>query len=102
MRHTVTEPRVLGRIQSKSKPSKYYDIRLGADGIVYCTCTAWKMSKWCKHLDEYHGRSQASSLSPNFVPNSESVMIKFFEESHKKPASDIELFIENGVKNGQW
>ena len=104
MRNSVTQPRVLGKIKSSSNPNKYYDIKLGADGVVYCSCVAWKMSKWCKHLEEYHGRSQASSISPSSGSSSDKVLIKFFEESHKKnePVDAIELFIESGVKNGKW
>jgi hypothetical protein len=31
-----------------------YDICLGKDGVVYCTCWPWKKNRTCKHLDEYH------------------------------------------------
>lgn len=45
---------VLKTVTSSSNPGKHYDIIEGDDGIVYCTCTAWKMSKEnpknCKHL----------------------------------------------------
>ena len=31
-----------------------YDITLGDDGVIYCTCWAWKRNRTCKHLDRYH------------------------------------------------
>ena len=46
---------VLARYASKSNPSKSHEVRLGADGVVYCTCPAWKFQKLtpscrcCKH-----------------------------------------------------
>jgi len=37
-----------------SKPGKWYEIRKGADDVIYCSCVAWAMSKKnpkvCKHL----------------------------------------------------
>jgi hypothetical protein len=30
-----------------------YEIRLGKDDNVYCTCWAWKKHRECKHLDEF-------------------------------------------------
>jgi len=49
-------PNVLATFRSDSNPSKSYEIRLGRDGVVYCTCPAWKFSSkkrgghTCKHL----------------------------------------------------
>ena len=46
---------VITRVQSQST-DKSYEIRVGKDGRVYCTCPAWKFSrgtreeKNCKHL----------------------------------------------------
>jgi len=46
-------PVVLGRVESESKPGKFFEIRLGADDKVYCTCPSWKFhggaTKGCKH-----------------------------------------------------
>ena len=46
-------PMVLKEIESRSTPGLTYEMRLGRDGVVYCTCPAWKFSrgfKTCKHL----------------------------------------------------
>ncbi len=45
--------RILDTIPSSSNPGKTYDIIEGKDGVIYCTCTAWKMRKNCKHLKEW-------------------------------------------------
>jgi hypothetical protein len=47
---------VLTTVPSKSNPDKHYEIRLGGDNRVYCTCPAWRFSKGqktCKHLNEF-------------------------------------------------
>jgi hypothetical protein len=47
------EPMVLGKFASDSTPGRFYEIRRGKDGRVYCTCPSWKFSKGsktCKHL----------------------------------------------------
>jgi len=46
-------PMILKEVESRSTYGKTYEIRLGKDGVVYCTCPAWKFSrgnKTCKHL----------------------------------------------------
>ena len=50
-----------------------YDIRLGKDGVTYCTCPAWKFSKpkngvrKCKHLvsfgQEMHDRVASTATA---------------------------------------
>lgn len=76
MRNTVTQARVLAQIPSKSNPAKSYEIRLGGDGVVYCTCPAWKLhgNKWCKHLEEYHDHSGVQGKQ----------LLKFYEEETQK------------------
>jgi hypothetical protein len=36
---------------------KHYEIRVGADGIIYCTCRGWTAArcvpKQCKHLRKF-------------------------------------------------
>jgi len=51
----------MGEVLAQIEGSKgMYDITMGRDGVVYCTCWAWKMSKEtpkvCKHLTEYFAR----------------------------------------------
>ena len=44
---------ILWKAPSGSNPNKTYDIIKGGDGVIYCTCIAWKMHKTCKHLQAY-------------------------------------------------
>ena len=44
---------VLSTVTSSTNPGKQYEIRLGRDGVTYCTCKAWSMKKTCKHLVDY-------------------------------------------------
>ena len=51
--------RILDTVPSSSNPGKTYDIIEGKDGVIYCTCTAWKMRKTCKHLKEWHQKNDS-------------------------------------------
>ncbi len=42
----------LRRFESNSTPGRFYDVRLGKDGVVYCTCPGWRYHRHCWHLDE--------------------------------------------------
>ncbi len=55
--------RILDTVPSSSNPGKTYDIIEGKDGVIYCTCTAWKMRKTCKHLKEWHQKNNLSGMS---------------------------------------
>ena len=46
---------VLGHYESSSS-DVIYEVRRGHDGVIYCTCPAWRMKQGkasCKHLDEW-------------------------------------------------
>jgi hypothetical protein len=60
-------PRLMALVPSHSNPSKAYEIRLGKDCNVYCTCPAWKFQKGvtptartCKHIASL--RAQLASV----------------------------------------
>lgn len=60
-------PTVLAHVKSETREGVVHQIRMGADGNVYCTCEAWKYQRkpvterTCKHL-------QAFALQAN-LPN---------------------------------
>ena len=59
----------MGEIIAQVEGSKgMYDITMGNDGVVYCSCWAWKMSKerpkTCKHLRQYFADKSTSVVKP--------------------------------------
>ena len=64
----MSEGRYMGTtlktVVSSSNPGKFYAIMEGADGVIYCTCTGWKMRKTCKHLDAYHRNTDPKTITP--------------------------------------
>jgi hypothetical protein len=55
---------VLAKAKSDSG-SKPYDIRLGSNGSVYCTCKGWqydKTGKGCKHIERYRQKVKPISV----------------------------------------
>jgi len=44
---------VLQKVESLTTPGRFYEIREGRDGRLYCTCPAWKFGHDCKHLQAY-------------------------------------------------
>jgi hypothetical protein len=68
---------ILATVPSKSNPEKSYEIHMGKDGNVYCTCPAWKYQKGvspkdrtCKHIKTLYGAmaSQAKLKVPKDAP----------------------------------
>lgn len=40
---------VLGMFESSSS-NKQYEVRVGSDEVVYCTCPGWRFHRNCKHI----------------------------------------------------
>ncbi len=57
--HMTFSPSVLAHVASETRPGVVHQIRMGADGNVYCTCEAWKFQRkpvnerTCKHLQAF-------------------------------------------------
>lgn len=101
---SVTIGRLLGHIKSSSNPNKEYDIRLGSDGVVYCSCTAWKMHKWCKHLAEWHMKSNIPTPK---VISSEASIIQYLKDHYQsalktEEGTYYETVIKEGIIKGDW
>ena len=41
----IQQKTVLATFASESKPGHSHEVRLGADGVVYCTCPSWRFQK---------------------------------------------------------
>ena len=52
-------PGPLAQVRSKSNPAKAYQVTMGKDNVLYCSCPAWRFSgkggrqKDCKHLRDF-------------------------------------------------
>ena len=55
---------ILDTVVSSTNPGKTYNIIHGKDGVIYCTCTAWKMKKTCKHLVEFYAKAAKKKVKP--------------------------------------
>lgn len=59
---------VIAKVSSKSNPDKQYEINAHGDGVVSCTCPAWKFqripadARTCKHIREF-GVLRASKMA---------------------------------------
>lgn len=113
MRNIVTSPTVLDTIKSNSNPNIQYEIRMGKDGVVYCTCRGWQMNKWCKHLDQWQQKLtntvQSQTQATAYVRQShdmknDEVVLEFFEKSTNKAKGirSVEQIIADGIGRGKW
>ena len=51
MENRKVEIKVVRVVESSSRPGVKYEIRLGHDHRLYCTCPGWKFGgRTCKHL----------------------------------------------------
>lgn len=83
---TIMGSKILSVYTSSSNPGKEYQIVQGRDGVVYCTCTSWKMRKHCKHLDHYNSAAQAK------------IRVSAKREARINGEPDIQLVIENEIR----
>ena len=55
--NTKKNSELLDFFESSTNPGQFYEIRLGKDGILYCTCAGWAHSrkeiKCCAHLHKF-------------------------------------------------
>ena len=63
---------MIGKILAKvpGHNGREYEIRLGKDGVTYCTCKGWAMSKApksCKHLDAFFSHLEETKHKPTLV-----------------------------------
>jgi hypothetical protein len=53
----VSNSQVVGVEESETKPGLKYEIGKTQQGVIYCTCMAWKFSrsfpKTCKHIKKW-------------------------------------------------
>lgn len=60
---------VLATFESASKPGLSHEVRIGADGVVYCTCPSWKFQKLspslrsCKHTKAVMARASHGGVT---------------------------------------
>jgi len=70
---TIRRSRLISVVHGSRRP---YEIRLGADDVVYCTCRGWAASrgvKNCRHLKQFFSENpaifSACTLDRATVPN---------------------------------
>lgn len=67
--------KLLATVTSKTNPGRKYEIRMGKDGVMYCTCHAWKFNKTCKHLtgfmSEVYLKAKVNKPTPVNDPESD-------------------------------
>jgi hypothetical protein len=69
-----TNPVVLAKFPSASKPGHYHEVRLGADGNLYCLCPSWRFQKnsptnrSCKHIVAFKASAKGNHFSQGAEP----------------------------------
>ena len=56
----------MGRVLAEYEGTKmgtYHTITRGKDGVVYCSCWAWKKNRTCKHLDRFFASAGAKGVN---------------------------------------
>ena len=87
---------VLARFASKSSPGSFHEVKLGADGVIYCGCPSWRFQKnhpscrCCKHTRAFMAQTSHGgvALSAQGQPdlNPEPVAVRAPRRSTRKPA----------------
>ena len=90
---------ILMEYPSASKPGTSYNIVRGRDGVVYCTCWAWKINKRCEHLISFFGQlqRQAKSIKPIHVVNAPAKTVS--KVSELMEAIDVAFWNQEGGKD---
>ena len=108
------EPKLLGSIKSTSRSHIKYEIRQGKDGVIYCSCMAWKMHKNCKHLQEWratsgyragHGFKPAAPWSTEDLTNLMKATAEEIYKHEEDQIIDLGDYIKSiyrGITTGKW
>jgi hypothetical protein len=56
-----------------TKLGTYHTVTRGDDGVVYCSCWAWKKNRTCKHLDRFFSNASGNKvvLDPQPAPTTQ-------------------------------
>jgi hypothetical protein len=63
---------LLGKFESESNPGTWYEVRLGHDNVLYCTCKAWCVlrngaaERTCPHVRNV--QAAMNRLRPGDIP----------------------------------
>jgi len=99
--NTSTTPRfapktLLATFASASKPGHSHEVRVGADGVIYCTCPSWKFQKnhpsnrVCKHTQAALSRMTLGGVPANEAAQyTPPVAIRATRKTAAKPASSF-------------
>ena len=94
----IREFEVLETNSSASNPAVTHEIRRGGDGIIYCTCPAWRFRRTCRHLDNYLIRSGEGISRASLISSSEWIMPQGEAET-RGPLKKWQVYT-NGVQIG--
>lgn len=89
--------KILAEYPSKSNPAVRHQIIEGRDGVIYCTCTAWKMKKNCKHLISY-----SSNFGTEIITIDDLVVKDIAVLEDTAVLGDINKVTTKGLLNRDW
>ncbi len=91
MNTLIAQSTLVARVESESRPGKFYEIKVGADGVTYCSCPAWRMqhnspsNRSCKHIVAFKAKTIR-----NFDPSKEPVAVRPVRRSRAAAARAFE------------